>query len=256
MKAGDQLFLTALARLAAQRNVEANSVLILGNYLFSGNPLPSNEPPSRIMVSPVQVGPVPLAADVLVNRESFTPRLVSPFLTTAAEILSRPVEAADEQRRYSAAAFLLIPKAKEFAPDTLATFAAVAQRSDAGLAADAAARDMAAALSKADTAYSLQLFREGLAALDNAKYRGRQLLEYGWVETVAAGSGSVRFDLQPAVAPFTYQETLKSLLVADRPSVLAAVSGLATESLSGAHMIAVSRILLELTGKETAASAP
>ena len=135
VKTGNELFLAALARLRAQQNVEANSLLILGNYLFSGHPLPSNDTPHRIMVSPVSVGGVPLAADVVLNREGFMPSLVPPYLTAAAEILGRPVEDAGEQRRYSAAAYLLVAKAKEFAPGLVATLSAVAQRSNASLAA-------------------------------------------------------------------------------------------------------------------------
>ena len=140
VKVGDELFLNALTRVRGQQNVEANTLLILGNYLFSGHPLPFNETVSRIMVSPVQVGGTPLAADVVLNRDNFSSKLATPYLTTAAGILSRPVEDAGEQRRYSAAAFLLLPKAKEFAPDLVATFAAVAQRSDAGLTADTTGR--------------------------------------------------------------------------------------------------------------------
>lgn len=102
VKAGDELFLAALTSLRTHQNVEANTLLILGNYLFSGHPLPSNETINRIMVSPVQVGGVPLGADVVLNRDNFSPALALPYLTTAAEILSRPVEDVAEQRRYSA----------------------------------------------------------------------------------------------------------------------------------------------------------
>lgn len=401
VRVGDELFLTALARLRGRTNVEADTLLILGNYLFSGHPLPSNEPPQRIMVSPVRVGSVSLAADVVLNREGFTPSLAPAFLTAAAEILSRPVEDAGEQRRYSAAAFLLIPKAKEFAPGLIAAFAAVAQRSGAGLPADAsgqgfvkrwsnekidleatlshlrstvgvkerdrlgvsaaaqysAQKDLnaarrvaneisdeaartkllsifdykqasehlktgellraeeagaritshpiralfylslaaayirggkadaargavgnavtdirkgaeparrptllmmaAAAVSKTDAAHALQLFREALEELDASGRPGRQpnIIDFGWVETVAVEGQSVRFDLQPGDVLPSYRQLLKILFAADRHSVVAGVSNLKTEALSGPHLVAAGEILLETAGKMSPRSA-
>ena len=401
VKAGDGLFLVALDRLRGQQNVEANSLLILGNYLFSGHPLPSNESLRRSMVSPVQVGGVQLAADVVLNRDDFSPSLVLPYLTAAAEILRRPVEDAGERRRYSAAAHLLAAKAKEFAPSLIAAFSAVAQAADAGLAVsptgqtevkrwanekinlesalaqvrktvgtkerdrlclslasqysaqkdldaakrmageitDEAAREKllsvlnykqateflregdtaraeeagagisseavralfrlslaaahlrarradaakiaisnavadarkssdsarrppllmlaAATLSKSDAAYSLQLFREGLEGLDASGYVGRppHIVEFGWVETVNAGTSSARFELRPGAGTASYQELLKNLFAGDRRSMVTAVSNLKTEALLSSHLVAAGRILLEPTRKEPAGPA-
>lgn len=397
VKTGDELFLAALTRLRTQQNVEANTLLILGNYFFSGYPLPSNESSNRLMVSPVQVGGVPLAADLVLNRDNFSKSLVPLYLTTAVEVLSRQVEDVGEQRRYSAAALLLVPKAKEFAPNLVATFAALAQRSDPGFMAAAAGqggvkrwanekidlesalsqirktagtkehdrlcltmasqysaqKDLdaamrvaeeitdavtrgkllsilnykqasnylkdgdlaraeetgarmssetvralfylslsathfrggradlakiaagnaigdarksddlprrpfllmmaAAALSKNDAAYSLQLFREALDELDGSGYSGRQphIIDFGWVETVSAGGQSVRFELQPGLGLNSYPELLKHLFVTDRRSMVTAVSGLKTEALLSSHLVAASQILLETTRKES-----
>ncbi len=401
VKAGDELFLTALARLRGRQNVQADTLLILGNYLFSGHPLPSNETAQRIMISPVRVGNVSLAADVVLNREGFTPSLAPAYLVAAAAILGRPVEDVGELRRYSAAAFLLIPKAKEFAPGLVAAFAALAQRSDAGMPADAsgqghvkrwanekidlestlsqlrkmvgvkerdrlsvssaaqysaqkdldAARTVAneisdeatrtkllsildykrasehlkagelpraeeagarisrdairalfylslaaaharggkedaarnavgnaladirkgaeparrpallmlaaAIVAKKDAAHALQLFREALDELNASGIPGRQpnIIDFGWVETAGVEGQSVRFDLQPGVGLPSYRELLKTLFAADRRSMVAAVSNLKTEALSGPHLVAASKILLETARNESSKSA-
>lgn len=117
-RAADELFARALTRLVAQPNTGADELLITGNYLFTSSLSRLLPEEGRVLVSPVSLGGVSLAADVSVDRPDINPAAARAFLLAAGEILARPAEESEARRR-RAAAYLLAPKASRYAPEVL-----------------------------------------------------------------------------------------------------------------------------------------
>jgi hypothetical protein len=116
--AADELFSQALTRLVAQPNTGADALLITGNYLFTSNLSRILPEEGSVLVSPVSLGGISLAADVSVDRPDINPAAARAFLLAAGEILARPAEESEARRR-RAAAYLLAPKASRYAPEVL-----------------------------------------------------------------------------------------------------------------------------------------
>lgn len=113
----DQLFLEVLKQLTSQAKTSADDYLTIGNYLFT-SPQSVNFP-NKVVVSPVYVGKVGFHADISVDRPSIQPLLIQAYLKAAIAIFSRRGVDDSAQLQNRAAAFLLIPKARRFAPNLL-----------------------------------------------------------------------------------------------------------------------------------------
>ena len=112
----DQLFLQGMRQLQSQSSTSADDLLTIGNYLFTGRP-PAPEPEERILISPVYVGRVAFHADISYDRPGRSPEIVDAYLRSSVAILSRQVDSEATLLQNRAAAFLLLPKARRFAPD-------------------------------------------------------------------------------------------------------------------------------------------
>ena len=69
-----------------------------------------------VLVSPVYVGTISFHADISVDRPGIRPELVEQYLRSCVAALSRPVGNETTFSQYKAAAFLLLPKARRYAP--------------------------------------------------------------------------------------------------------------------------------------------
>jgi hypothetical protein len=126
-KAGNQLFLETLSHLVKQRQVDANDLLIIGNYVFTSSALPPDMlSPERIFIAPIRVGNVNLQADVSADQPNMSPAMARAYLDAAALVLNRSVPDVNERLRYRATSYLLLMKAQHYAPDIVHRFAAVA----------------------------------------------------------------------------------------------------------------------------------
>ena len=112
----DQLFSQLMRQIESQGDASADDLLTIGNYLFTGRP-PSSEPEERILISPVYVGSVGFHADISYDRPGRSPEIIDAYLRSSAAILTRPVQVEAILLQNRAAAFLLLPKARRFAPD-------------------------------------------------------------------------------------------------------------------------------------------
>lgn len=115
-KAANALFLKALEQLLAQPTVSADTLLMLGTYIFTSpgfDPRDSSIPPD--MTKMVGVGRL-LVYDITADRPNIPPALVRAYLETAAKIVARQIPA-DSRPAFYAAARLLLPKTLKFAPD-------------------------------------------------------------------------------------------------------------------------------------------
>jgi len=115
-KKADQLFLQVMRQLEQQSVTPADDLLTIGNYLFTGGP-PSNTPEENVIISPVFVGTVAFHADISYDRPDISPEIVDRYLRSSSSILTRQVDNETLAREYRAAAFLLVPKSRRFAPD-------------------------------------------------------------------------------------------------------------------------------------------
>lgn len=115
-KKADQLFVQTLRQVENQHDISADDLLTIGNYLFTGRP-PDPEPEERVLISPVYVGSVGFHADISYDRPGRSPEIVDTYLRSSVAILTRPVQAEAVLLQNRAAAFLLLPKARRFAPD-------------------------------------------------------------------------------------------------------------------------------------------
>lgn len=115
-KKGDQLFLQTMRQLESQNVTAADDLLTIGNYLFTGSP-PSNTPEENAIISPVYVGTVAFHADISYDRPGISPEIVDRYLRSSTSILTRQPESEAMALQYRAAAFLLVPKSRRFAPD-------------------------------------------------------------------------------------------------------------------------------------------
>ena len=116
----NRLFLQALNSLAQQPAVNIKDFHLLGVYLFTS---PGDLPhPHAITMTVVDQILVP---NITVDRPGVPPALVRAYFATAADVLWRMTSDA-EQRKYSyALCYMLLPKARNAAPDLTAKFDAV-----------------------------------------------------------------------------------------------------------------------------------
>ncbi len=112
----DQLFSQLIRQIERQGDISADDLLTIGNYLFTGRP-PNPEPEERILITPVYVGSVAFHADISYDRPGRSPELVDAYLRSSVAILTRPAPSEAILLTNRAAAFLLLPKARRFAPD-------------------------------------------------------------------------------------------------------------------------------------------
>lgn len=115
-KKADQLFVQLMRQMESQSVTTADDLLTIGNYLFSGHP-PADKPEDKILISPVFVGRISFHADISYDRPGNSPETVDHYLRSSVSILTRPVDNELTQLQNRAAAFLLLPKSRRFAPD-------------------------------------------------------------------------------------------------------------------------------------------
>jgi len=114
-KKADQLFLQVMRQFESQSVTAADDLMTIGNYLFTGRP-PTNTPEEFVIISPVFVGRVAFHADISYDRPGISPEIVDRYLRSSTSVLMRQVDETTAPQ-YHAAAFLLVPKARRFAPD-------------------------------------------------------------------------------------------------------------------------------------------
>ena len=112
----DQLFLKVLDQLESQGNTSADDLFTIGNYLFTRSAAGAAMDQEIVLVSPVFVGPVSFHADISVDRSGIRAELVEQYLRSCVTVLSRPAANDAILAQYKAAAFLLLPKARRYAP--------------------------------------------------------------------------------------------------------------------------------------------
>lgn len=112
----DQLFLKVLDQLESQGSTSADDLFTIGNYLFTRSAPGAAIDQEMVLVSPVFVGPVSFHADISVDRSGIRSELVEQYLRLCVAVLSRPVTNDATLSQYKAAAFLLLPKARRYAP--------------------------------------------------------------------------------------------------------------------------------------------
>ena len=115
-KKADQLFVQFMRQMESQSVTTADDLLTIGNYLFSGHP-PTDKPEDKILISPVFVGRIAFHADISYDRPGNSLETVDHYLRSSVSILTRPVDSEQTQLQNRAAAFLLLPKSRRFAPD-------------------------------------------------------------------------------------------------------------------------------------------
>ena len=113
----DQLFLKLMRQLESQSSVTADDLLTIGNYLFSGRPV--SGPEDKVLISPVYVGRTAFHADISYDRPGNSTEAIDGYLRSSVSVLSRPVDSESVMLQNRAAAFLLLPKARRFAPDLI-----------------------------------------------------------------------------------------------------------------------------------------
>src|SRR6185503_107952 len=76
-----------------------------------------DKPDDKILISPVFVGSIAFHADISYDRPGNSPEAVDHYLRSSVSILTRPVDSEQTRLQNRAAAFLLLPKSRRFAPD-------------------------------------------------------------------------------------------------------------------------------------------
>ena len=112
----DQLFLRVLDQLESQGSTSADDLFTIGNYLFTRSGPGAVVDQEMVLVSPVFVGTTSFHADISVDRPGIGAELVEQYLRSCVAVLSRPVTNEATLSEYKAAAFLLLPKARRYAP--------------------------------------------------------------------------------------------------------------------------------------------
>ncbi|HKU72911.1 MAG TPA: hypothetical protein VJR02_03235 [Pyrinomonadaceae bacterium] len=115
-KKADQLFIQLMRQMENQSVTTADDLLTIGNYLFSGHRA-ADKPEDKVLISPVFVGRIAFHADISYDRPGNSPETVDHYLRSSVSILTRPVDSEPTQLQNRAAAFLLLPKSRRFAPD-------------------------------------------------------------------------------------------------------------------------------------------
>lgn len=125
--AANELFLRVLDQLVAQPFVTAESLLLLGIYVFTSPTLdPNDQSIAPDTVRLVGVGKL-LLYDITGDRPNVPRELVRAYLKAAAIILARQVSDAAQRTQYYAASRLLLPKTIKFAPELTQIIAGVMQ---------------------------------------------------------------------------------------------------------------------------------
>lgn len=121
----NELYLQTLDHLLAEPNVDGMKLMKLGVYVFTSPLLdPAMEARGVMVIQSVgNVGVVNLSAD----RPGISPLVISAYLSTAAQILSRPISDPQQQKLYYVAGRQLLPKAQRFAPNLAPRIAAAIQ---------------------------------------------------------------------------------------------------------------------------------
>lgn len=127
-QAADQLFLTALSRLRAQPKPSSYHLMALGNYLFSSMDV-AKIPESANSITFVIVGGVSVIS-LQFNRPGNSPQTVRTYLEASLDMLSRPPTDTRGQQLDYAAAYQLLPKSRESAPDLAPAFDLAMKRLD------------------------------------------------------------------------------------------------------------------------------
>ena len=136
----NRLFLQALNYLSHQPNVNVLEFNLLGLYLFTAPDLLDSDHTKFTLVDQI------LVPNITAERPGVPTALVRAYLITAADVLWRMTSDA-EQRKYTyALCYMLLPKAKNVAPDLTpkldAVMAALAPEVPTGLTKDSAFRYM------------------------------------------------------------------------------------------------------------------
>ncbi len=113
--AADQLFLSTLGRLRAQTKPNSYQLMALGNYLFSSADL-TKRPEMVDGIGFVSVGGVS-AISLQFVRPGVPPPMVRSYLEASLDMLSRPSTETRAQQLDYVAAYQLLRKARDLAPD-------------------------------------------------------------------------------------------------------------------------------------------
>ncbi len=127
-RAADQLFLTSLANLRAQPKPSSYQLMALGNYLFSSFDV-TKSPQFADGITFVIVGGVSVIS-LQFSRPGYSPQTVRTYLEASLDMLSRPPADTRAQQLDYAAAYQLLPKARESAPDLAPAFDLAMKRLD------------------------------------------------------------------------------------------------------------------------------
>lgn len=111
--AANQLFLQALNRFRQQAVVDINEFTLLGTYIFTSPKANNGDPNSLIITRVGDVGIIDITAD----QPGISPALVRAYLDVAVKIMSRPASDSYQQKMSYVLGYLLLPKAKKYAPD-------------------------------------------------------------------------------------------------------------------------------------------
>lgn len=118
--AADQLFLQVLSQFAQQPAVDANDFAMLGTYIFTSPRLDGSDP-TMVMITRVgDLGIVDITADI----QGIPPALVQTYLQTAVTILQHQTPDPQQRKVSYALGYLLLPKARKFAPELAAPIGA------------------------------------------------------------------------------------------------------------------------------------
>lgn len=126
--AADRLFLTALGNLRAQPKPSSYQLMALGNYLYSAFDV-TKRPEFADGIAFVMVGGVSVIS-LQLNRPGNSPQTVRAYLEASLDMLSRPPTDTRAQQLDYAAAYQLLPKARESAPDLAPAFDLAMKRLD------------------------------------------------------------------------------------------------------------------------------
>ncbi len=118
--AADQLFRQALDQLTQQPFIDASSFAMFGTYIFTSPKLDGSDPTSVMITRVGDVGIVDITAD----QPGIPPSLVNAYLHTAVTILNQQTPDPEQRKVSYALGYLLLPKARKFAPDLAAPIGA------------------------------------------------------------------------------------------------------------------------------------
>jgi TonB family protein len=116
----NQLFLQALDQFAQQPLIDANAFAMFGTYIFTSPRLDGSDPTSVMITRVGDVGIVDITADL----PGIHPSLIRAYLQTAVAILNRQITDPQQRKISYALGYLLIPKAREFAPQLVSPIGA------------------------------------------------------------------------------------------------------------------------------------